>query len=77
MDTDCLGIYDQMASIYWLKKCVKLLLERVLRYICPKANVHPIPEDAHQEVEETLKDIHSQSKGIVGMKVLAEGGIEK
>ena len=73
MDTDCLGIYDQMASIYWLKKCVKLLPERVLRYIRPKANVHPISEDAHQEVEETLKDIHAQSKGIVGMKVLAEG----
>jgi len=73
MDTDCLGIYDQMASIYWLKKCVKLLPERVLRYIRPKANVQPIPEDAHQEVVETLKDIHAQSKGIVGMKVLAEG----
>ncbi len=73
MDTECLGMYDQMASVYWLKKCYKLLPERVKLLIRPKASHEPIPEDARNEVEETLQKIHSQSKGIVGMKVLAEG----
>ena len=73
MDTGCLGMYDQMASIYWLKKCVKFLPVRVKSLIRPKANTQPIPEDAHKEVTDTLQSIHSQSKGIVGMKVLAEG----
>jgi predicted aldo/keto reductase-like oxidoreductase len=73
MDTECLGMYDKMASIYWLKKCVKLFPKRVLTLIRPKTNSQPIPEDAHKEVTDTLQSIHSQSKGIVGMKVLAEG----
>ncbi len=73
MDTECLGMYDQMASVYWLKKCYKLLPERVKLLIRPKASHEPIPEDARNEVEKTLQKIHSQSKGIVGMKVLAEG----
>ncbi|HDY67140.1 hypothetical protein LCGC14_1685490 [marine sediment metagenome] len=73
MDTGCLGMYDQMASIYWLKKCVQLLPKRVKSLIRPKTNSQPIHEDARKEVTDTLKDIHSQSKGIVGMKVIAEG----
>ncbi|MCP4253081.1 MAG: aldo/keto reductase [Candidatus Scalindua sp.] len=73
MDTECLGMYDQMASVYWLKKCYKLLPERVKLLIRPKACPEPIAEDERNEVEATLKKIHSQSKGIVGMKVLAEG----
>lgn len=73
MDTGSLGMYDQMASVYWLKKCVKFVPKRALSLIRPKINSQPIPEDAHKEVTNTLQDIHSQSKGIVGMKVLAEG----
>ena len=73
MDSECLGMYDQMASVYWLKKCYKLLPERVKLLIRPKASHEPIAEDERNEVEATLQKIHSQSKGIVGMKVLAEG----
>ena len=73
MDSECLGMYDQMASVYWLKKCYKLLPERVKLLILPKASHEPIAEDERKEVEATLQKIHSQSKGIVGMKVLAEG----
>ena len=73
MDSECLGMYDQMASVYWLKKCYKLLPERVKLLIRPKANHKPIAEGERNEVEATLQKIHSQSKGIVGMKVLAEG----
>lgn len=73
MDSECLGMYDQMASVYWLKKCYKLLPERVKLLIRPKANHEPITEDERNEVEVTIQRIHSQSKGIVGMKVLAEG----
>ncbi len=73
MDSGCLGMYDQMASVYWLKKCVRFLPKRVKSLIRPKANSQPIPEDARKDVADTLKEIHSQSKGIVGMKVIAEG----
>ena len=73
MDSECLGMYDQMASVYWLKKCYKLLPERVKLLIRPKVSHEPIAEDERNEVEATLQKIHSQSKGIVGMKVLAEG----
>ena len=73
MDSECHGMYDQMASVYWLKKCYKLLPERVKLLIRPKASHEPIAEDERNEVEATLQKIHSQSKGIVGMKVLAEG----
>ncbi len=73
MDSECLGMYDQMASVYWLKKCYKLLPERVKLLIRPKASHEPIAEDERNEAEATLQKIHSQSKGIVGMKVLAEG----
>ena len=73
MDSECLGMYDQMASVYWLKKCYKLLPERVKLLIRPKVSHEPITEDERNEVEETLQKIHSQSKGVVGMKVLAEG----
>ncbi len=61
MDTGCLGMYDQMASIYWLKKCVQLLPKRVKSLIRPKTKSQPIHEDARKEVMDTLKDIHSQS----------------
>ena len=77
MDTECLGMYDQMASVYWLKKCVKLLPERVKSFIRPKTNLQPIPEDVYIEVMNTLQNIHLQSKGIIGMKVLAEGGVKE
>ncbi len=73
MDTDSLGIYDQLASIYWLKKCVQLLPKRVKSLVRPKADSKLVSDDARKEVTDTLKDIHSQSKGIVGMKVIAEG----
>ncbi len=73
MDSECLGMYDQMASVYWLKKCYKLLPERVKLLLRPKASPEPIAEDARNEVVATLQKIHSQAKGIVGMKVLAEG----
>jgi len=73
MDTECLGMYDQMASVYWLKKCYKLIPQRVKSLIHPKANPEPIAEDERSELEATIQKIHSQSKGIVGMKVLAEG----
>ncbi len=73
MDSECLGMYDQMASVYWLKKCYKLFPERVKSLIRPKASPDPIADDERNEVEATMQKIHSQSKGIVGMKVLAEG----
>lgn len=74
MDTCRLGLYDQLASIAWLKKSAKLFLpKRVISAVRPEPESQLISKDDLKGVEDTLKIIHSQSKGVVGMKVLAEG----
>lgn len=77
MDTHNLGVYDQLASIHLLKKFLKCFIPRkILSSIRPKTEAHAISKDEHREVVDTLQKIHSQSKGIVGMKVLAEGRLK-
>lgn len=74
MDSCRLGLYDQLASIPWVKKSAKLLLPKRIRSIVrTKSESQLIPMDDRKGVEDTLRMIHSQSKGVVGMKVLAEG----
>lgn len=74
MDTCNLGLYDQLASVAWLKKSAKVLLPKWIRaYIRPAPQSQLISDSEVKEVKEVVKIIHSQSKGIVGMKVLAEG----
>jgi predicted aldo/keto reductase-like oxidoreductase len=74
MDTHELGLYDRLASISWLKKVVKKIIPpRLISVVRPHPESTLISEHEQKEVEDILKVIHSQSKGIVGMKVLAEG----
>lgn len=74
MDTCRLGLYDQLASISWVKKSAELLLpEKIRSAVRPKPESQLISMDDRKGVEDTLRMIHSQSKGIVGMKVMAEG----
>jgi len=74
MDAARLGLYDQLASVSWLKKLANELLPKNLTAVLrPKIDAGSLSEKNRKEVEETLKVIHSQTKGVVGMKVLAEG----
>jgi aryl-alcohol dehydrogenase-like predicted oxidoreductase len=73
MDTCRLGLYDQLASIAWLKKSAKFLPKRVISAVCPEPESQLISKDDLKGIEDTLRIIHSQSKGVVGMKILAEG----
>ena len=74
MDAARLGLYNQLASVSWLKKLKNELLPKNLTAVLrPKIDAYSLSEKNRKEVEETLKVIHSQSKGVVGMKVLAEG----
>jgi len=73
MDTRSLGLYDELSTIPWLKKIAKLLPERIKAAIRPKPGSQRLSSSDFKEVEDTIKKIHGQSKGVVGMKVLAEG----
>jgi aryl-alcohol dehydrogenase-like predicted oxidoreductase len=73
MDARRLGLYDELATIPWLKKIAKLLPEEIKAAIRPNTGSQRLSPGNFKEVEDTLKKIHAQSKGIVGMKVLAEG----
>lgn len=74
MDSCRLNLYDQLASISWVKKSAKHLLpKRVRSTMRPKPESQLTSINDRKEVEDTLRIIHSQTKGVVGMKVLAEG----
>jgi aryl-alcohol dehydrogenase-like predicted oxidoreductase len=74
VDRCSLGLYDQLASVEWLKKSARLLVPKRLISVVrtgsgpPKGSLNDL-----MEVENTLKQLHSRSKAIVGMKVMAEG----
>ncbi len=73
MDAGKLTLYDQIASIAWVKKTAGLLPKRIQAAFRPKPESLLIPPDDRIEVEEAVKRIHSLSTGVVGMKVIAEG----
>jgi len=78
MDTAQMGFYDQFASVPWLKKLAKVILPKNLTAaLRPNIAANSLSEKNRKEVEETLKVIHSQTKGVVGMKVLAEGHLRE
>jgi len=73
MDASSLGIYDQLASVPLLNNIALHLPERIKSAIRPNPESQFISKKNRNEVEETLKKIHSRSIGVVGMKVLGEG----
>jgi aryl-alcohol dehydrogenase-like predicted oxidoreductase len=73
-----LGLYDQLASVSLLKKFANVVLPKNLTAVLrPKNDADSLSEKNRKEVEETLRVIHSQAKGVVGMKVLAEGHLRE
>jgi aryl-alcohol dehydrogenase-like predicted oxidoreductase len=76
MDACRLGLYDQVASVAWLKKVVKRVVpKRVRGAIRPGPDRDRLDGAARAAVEETLRSIHGGGKGVVGMKVLGEGAL--
>lgn len=78
MDRSCLGLYDQLASFALLKKTAKAILpKKIISGIRPAAETESASDDDRRKAEEILKVIHARSKGVVGMKVFAEGHLGK
>ncbi len=73
MDAAKLGIYDRVAAVPWVKKTAALLPKRLQAALRPSPEALLVSEDDCREVEETAAKIHALSKGVVGMKVIAEG----
>jgi predicted aldo/keto reductase-like oxidoreductase len=73
MDTRNLGLYDTLASMSWTKKIVKMLPKCIVAPARPTPSIAPVPERNRQEVERLLSRLHEAGKGVVGMKIFAEG----
>ena len=73
MDTYNLGLYDRVATIPCLKKIVTILPDKIKAALTPKPESQRLSLNSQKEFEHILTKIHSQSKGVVGMKVLVEG----
>ncbi len=76
MDQHALGLYNKLASILWIKRAVAFVPKPLLALVRPEAESAPLSDGNRKAIEETLGLIHAQSKGIVGMKVLAEGQLQ-
>jgi predicted aldo/keto reductase-like oxidoreductase len=77
MDTYSLGLYDRVATIPCLKKIVKVLPDKIKAALTPQPETQRLSLNRQKEVEHILAKIHSQSKGVVGMKVLVEGYLKE
>ena len=76
MDASELGLYDRLASVPRLKEAVsKFLPEGVRSLFRPKVQSSCIKQEDRNAIEETLAGFQSRSKGVVGMKVLADGAL--
>lgn len=76
MDSSRLGIYDRMASIAVLKTLFKTLVPPSIRSIVrPHTETNFIDRKDRESIVSILKNIHAKKKGIVGMKILAEGNL--
>jgi len=74
MDTSRLCLYERLASLNLVRRFAKVVLpKRVISMARPRPESQRIEDHEYSTVIEILEEIHSRSKGIVGMKVLAEG----
>jgi predicted aldo/keto reductase-like oxidoreductase len=73
MDSSLPGLYDRLASVPTLKKMARVLPRKLMSAVRVASQSQPIAEHNRRDVENVLKKIHSRPKGVVGMKVIAEG----
>jgi aryl-alcohol dehydrogenase-like predicted oxidoreductase len=77
MDAYSLGLYDRLSTIPCLKKITKLIPHKIKAVISSTPESQVLSSINRREVEDTLRQIHSQLKGFVGMEVLIEGYLRK
>jgi 1-deoxyxylulose-5-phosphate synthase len=68
----CLGLVDRLAAMPLLKKKVKMLPAWCIARLRP-GDKPPIREDEHGRVTALLQQLHAAGKGMVGMKIMAQG----
>jgi predicted aldo/keto reductase-like oxidoreductase len=74
MDSSRLGLYDTLASVPWLKKVKEMLPDRALGLIRPRMETRNRADaESREEVRKALEALHARGKGIIGMKVMANG----
>jgi len=74
MDTSRLCFYERLASITFIRRYAKAIVPgKIISRVRPAPESQRVMDDDLKTIHDTLREIHSQSKGIVGMKVLAEG----
>jgi len=73
MDNRALGLYDRIASVAWAKKLVKMLPRGLIAPVRTTMTARPVSARDRGEVTGLLQSLHRAGKGVVGMKVFAEG----
>jgi predicted aldo/keto reductase-like oxidoreductase len=74
MDTSRLCLYERLTSLDLVRRYAKTILpKKLIAMARPTPESQRVGDDEYGMVIDVLEKIHSQSKGIVGMKVLAEG----
>jgi aryl-alcohol dehydrogenase-like predicted oxidoreductase len=68
----CPGLVDRLAAIPLLKKRAKRLPAWCIARLRP-GDKPPIREDEHCRVTALLQQLHAAGKGMVGMKIMAQG----
>jgi len=69
-----LGLVDRLASLPLIKKKAKHLPAWCIARLRP-AEAPPIREDEHSRITTILQQLHASGKGMVGMKIMAQGAL--
>jgi aryl-alcohol dehydrogenase-like predicted oxidoreductase len=68
----CLSLADRLAALPPLKKTAKSLPPWCIARLRP-GDKPPIPQQQHEHVTRLLQQLHDRGKGMVGMKIMAQG----
>jgi aryl-alcohol dehydrogenase-like predicted oxidoreductase len=69
-----LGLVDRLAALPLIKKKAKHLPAWCIARLRP-AEAPPIREDEHSRITTILQQLHASGKGMVGMKIMAQGAL--
>lgn len=68
----CPGLVDRLAAVPLIKKRAKRLPAWCIARLRP-GDTPPIREDEHCRITALLQQLHARGKGMVGMKIMAQG----
>jgi aryl-alcohol dehydrogenase-like predicted oxidoreductase len=69
-----LGLVDRLAALPLIKKKAKHLPAWCIARLRP-GEASPIREDEHSRITALLQQLHAKGKGLVGMKIMAQGAL--